>query len=328
MKKISFTVIDQHPEPILRKGDPGTEDNEYGFEGGTVIRLKDGYHLFSAEMCGKPFCLPTRLAHWFSADGVRFERVSTLYRSSADYTGADPRASLWSPMPVFNERENRWNLFYVGYTSEPNRGREQRMHHDGRVWRAVSEREGTEGIGGPYRDVEVVLEPGERSDPWEGLQGTDSFYPYRANGRWLSFYGSAHTQFTPIPWWGVGLAEAEDLAGPWTRCSGINPVPIHHKFVENPVVTRLKDGTYVAVYDGGPKEVGGTGTIGYSVSEDGLTWSRGESIDFVPADGWQRTVRTPLCLLEEEEGVYTVYYTAFDRNRFGNVGKLRVRISG
>jgi hypothetical protein len=32
--------------------------------------------------------------------------VSTLFESSGEFAGADPRASLWSPLPVYDERED------------------------------------------------------------------------------------------------------------------------------------------------------------------------------------------------------------------------------
>ena len=91
----------------ITKGAAGTEENKYGFEGGTVIRLKDGYHLFTSEMAGDPRWVKMKLAHWFSSDGIQWNRISTVRESSGDFTGKDPRAAIWSPMPFFNETKNR-----------------------------------------------------------------------------------------------------------------------------------------------------------------------------------------------------------------------------
>ena len=48
-----------------------------------------------------------------------------------------------------------------------------------------------------YRAAVFVPQPGPDSDAWEGLQGTDSFFPFRVDDRWLAFYGSA--QAPPVP---------------------------------------------------------------------------------------------------------------------------------
>lgn len=114
-----FEVIDCHNGPVLKKGDPGTKDNKYGFEGGRVFKFKGQYHMFTSECFGDPMWVKMKLAHWKSPDGIKWERVSTLYESSGDYTGKDPRTALWSPMPFYNEKESRWNLTYVAYRSKP-----------------------------------------------------------------------------------------------------------------------------------------------------------------------------------------------------------------
>ncbi|WP_391570709.1 hypothetical protein [Cohnella sp.] len=315
-------VVEQSWEhPLLQKGDPGTEGIKYGFEGGRVVRVGGTYHLFTSEMLGKPRFVQMRLAHWSSDDGFSWRRRSTLFESSGDYTGQDPRASLWSPLPVYDEAAGRWNLFYVAYRSMPSTDKEWRENFNGTIWRAVSRKEGPEGVGGPYDDAGIVMQPGPESEPWEGLQGTDSFFPFAAGGRWLAFYGSAKTEKLPVSFWGVGLASSDKLDGKWTRCPGVNPILIDETWVENPIVSRLADGRYAAVFDGGPEH----GTFGYSVSEDGYRWSRGQYVHFRKG-GWIKDVRTPLGLLDNEDGTYAIYYTAFDHGLYGSLGKVTVRI--
>src|ERR1035441_5153521 len=107
-------------------------------------------------------------------DRIHWTRASTLFVSSGDQTGKNPRASLWGPLPVWNEKTGRWELFYVGYRSQNQTEPQWLLGYEGRIWRAVSKKKGLSGIGGPYEDVGVILEPGPLSDPWEGLQGTDS----------------------------------------------------------------------------------------------------------------------------------------------------------
>jgi hypothetical protein len=303
-------VVKRHPEPVLTVRSEGAEGNKYGFEGGRVVKVQNIYHLFTSEMVGDPHWVKMRLAHWASTDRIHWKRSATLYESSGDFTGHDPRAALWSPMPVFDPDAKRWNLFYVAYQAAPDTGHEWLTNHEGRIWRAVSETPGWDGIGGPYRDAGIVLERGKDSDPWEGLQGTDSFFPYRAGGKWYALYGSAHTESLPISLWQVGLASAASLGGPWIRCTDLNPLRTEPRFIENPIVTRLTDGTYVAVYDNHqPNEVG------YAVSTDGIHWSSGQHLIVQTGNGiWASEVRTPLGLVEEGNGQYTLFYTANEKS--------------
>ncbi|MGB8030756.1 MAG: hypothetical protein WCF30_13965 [Terracidiphilus sp.] len=307
---IRLIVVKRHPGPVLTVRSEGAEGNKYGFEGGRVVKVQNIYHLFTSEMVGDPHWVKMRLAHWTSTDRVHWKRCATLYESSGDFTGNDPRAALWSPMPVFDPDAKRWNLFYVAYQAAPDTVYEWRTNHEGRIWRAVSETPGWEGIDGPYRDAGIVLERGKDSDPWEGLQGTDSFFPYRAGGKWYALYGSAHTERLPISLWQVGLASAASLGGPWIRCTDLNPLRTEPRFIENPIVMRLTDGTYVAVYDNHqPNEVG------YAVSTDGIHWSSGQHLIVQTGNGiWASEVRTPLGLVEEGNGQYTLFYTANEKS--------------
>lgn len=119
--------------------------------------------------------------------------------------------------------------------------------------------------------------------PCQGLQGTDSFYPYRVNGSlWAALVGTSHEE-TPNPWpggkWPVSLATAPALAGPWTR---YNPqgapaaapcVDLNGGFSENPVVTSAPPNSpaaFHAVIDFLGEEGSG---FGYTSSVDGITWS-------------------------------------------------------
>lgn len=162
-------------------------------------------------------------------------------------------------------------------------------------------------MDGPYVDLRVILEPGVDSDPWEGLQGTDSFFMYPANGRWYAFFGGARTEHWPCNFWGVGLATAPDMAGPWKCCSNLNPVDLENKFAENPVVTKLENGLYIAVVDGG----GINEKFGYTLSKDGINWSKAYFIDLEPqVEKWWSLMRTPLGLISEGNNEYTLFFTA------------------
>ena len=303
---LRLRVTKQFDEPILTVNSPEAKCVKYGFEGGRVLKLNGIYHLFTSEMVGDPHWVKMRLAYWTSRDRLHWERVSTLFESSGDFTGKDPRAALWSPMPIFDEATGRWNLFYVAYQAAPDTTEKWLTNHEGRIWRAVSKATGLEGIAGPYEDVGIVLERGNNSDPWEGLQGTDSFFPYRVRRKWYAFYGTAHTEKQPISLWQVGLAWAPTLAGPWKRCSPINPANIERVFIENPVVTRLSDGWYVAVYDNDAAHA-----IGYTLSKDGIHWTKGRKLIVQRGKGiWASEIRTPLGLVPEGKNSFTLFYTA------------------
>ena len=303
---LRLRVTRQFDEPILTVLSPGAEGNKYGFEGGRVLKLNGTYHLFTSEMVGDPHWAKMKLAHWTSQDRLHWKRVSTLVESSGDFTGKDPRAALWSPMPVYDAKDGRWNLFYVAYQCAPNTAKEWLNNYEGRIWRAVSKVKGRGGVDGPYEDVGVVLQRGKDSDAWEGLQGTDSFFPYQAGRQWLAFYGTAHTEAMPIRLWQVGLVRARGLAGPWKRCTELNPLVIEKVFIENPIATGLSDGTFVAVYDNKVER-----SVGYSFSADGLHWTRGQALIVQKGTGvWASEVRTPLGLIPEGQDSFTLFYTA------------------
>jgi hypothetical protein len=305
----ALEVTKRWPNPILTIHSEGAEGNKYGFEGGRVLKIKDTYHLFTSEMVADPHWVKMRLAHWTSQDRIHWKRESTLAESSGDFTGKDPRAALWSPLPVYDPKDGRWNLFYVAYQAAPDTAERWLTNHEGRIWRAVSTVPGEEGIGGPYTDAGIVMQRGKDSDPWEGLQGTDSFFPYLVGDRWYAFYGSAHTEKLPLSSWQVGLATAPSLAGPWTRCTEFNPLKVESRFIENPIVAQLGNGTYVAVYD-----TDATNAIGYTLSKDGVHWSSGQHLVVQEgAGGWATEVRTPLGLVEEGKDLFTLLYTANEK---------------
>jgi hypothetical protein len=299
---IDISVNSNATRRVLSVQDRGTEDIPNGFEGGTIIKNRQAYHLFTTEMLGQPDFLHTRLGYWSSLDGLHWTRKSTLFASSEDYTGKDPESALWAPMPVYDPEAQRWNLFYVAYRSKPNVGDAWYGNYDGRIMRATSQLSGQAGIGGPYVKDAPILQPGNSSDVWEGLQGVDSFFPYPAAGGWAGFYGTAHTERKDILWQ-VGLAAAPHLAGPWKRCTALNPVPLGKTFVENPVVSRIGK-AYLAVFDVDGEDAH---SIGYAVSSDGFHWSEGHYLEMMsdPHD----IVRTPLALIHLHGDSYQLYVT-------------------
>lgn len=347
-KPALFTIIGGPDTPVIDEGMPGTETIQGGFEGGQMIKLGDTYHMFPTERAGeagqpaKYDRIKTRIGHWTSKDAINWERQSTLYQSSGTYAVShydnpmnDRRAAIWSYMPIFNKKKNRWQGHYLAYTCDsvvaPN-------HSFGRIWRCESEVEGIEGIGGPYRDCGIVIEPGLDSQLWEGRQGVASFFPYRVGDKWYGFISGAYPYLTKADYpfggkpthWYVGLAEAEDLEGPWTRMNDINPITsIHPRFVENPIVSQLPNGIYIAVFDGGPEWLNLPNMPAYTLSKDGINWSEAR---YLPIDTkvtrWWDTMRTPLGLIPEGDDVYTMVYAAVNNERrFHPMGMVKLKLN-
>jgi hypothetical protein len=340
-------LVKSYENPVITVESPGAEGIKYGFEGGRALKIGKIYHLITTEVSGEPRYVKTRLGYWTSPDRIHWRRVSTLFESSGNQSGDDVRASLWGPMPVYNHKDDRWELFYVGYRSAPesshyppdndpqdrnpylesvdpaHRNPQLFYAYGGTIWRAVSRTKGLDGIGGPYQDVGIILKPSPDSEPWEGFMGTDSFFPFRVKRKWYGFYGSCHTANIPVEAWRVGLVSSPHLAGPWKRVSELNPVVIDRYFVENPIVTQVNDGTYVAVYNGPAGEA-----FGYSTSRDGIHWSTGVNLTIQPKAGehWADPVRTPLGLIPEQDDTFTVFYTGFLKGGETAVGFVTLRL--
>lgn len=329
-ESIVLEALEPNGQIVIGHDHAGLEGNKHGFEGGCAVRTEDACHLFLAEMSGDPFWVTMRLGHWKSADMKTWQRVGTLFESKGKGFENDPKYSIWSPMPIYDEIDARWNLFYVCYRGalSPKEG----THMDGKIYRAVSKTPGRAGLAGPYEDAGVLMQPDAESMAWEGQQGVDSFYPYQAGGRWYSHYGSHN--YDPVSPWLVGLASAPALSGPWKRIPAHSPLTFEKEFVENPIVSRVGP-YYVAVYDSSPVAPGNKYIeegihVGYSFSRDGIGWAPGKRLA-IHTEGdanWAADIRTPLGLIPLDEGRFAMFYTARDKSvQFWNVGLAIVRVS-
>ena len=298
------------------------------FEGGTLLRTDDSaLHLFTTDTSHG---LNTSLVYYHaSPHSNQFAFVRQLVCCSTGRPDGLPRASLWAPMPVYDEQLGSWRLYYVSYRSaEPTNptgwftnASGWWFNYDGRIEGAVSTVPGRAGIGGPYKDAGVVLQPDAASQPWEGMQGTDSLSPpflLPDNRTWAAFYGSAQTQRAGVSphalAWYTGLATATSLGRQWVRRKPSSLVDFNGGFSENPIVSWLSPaavsragggsrGLYIAVFDDLNQQTRG---FGLSWSEDGLDWRRPAAIVNVSGGA-----RTPLGSIVEGDGTVSVYYTAY-----------------
>lgn len=313
-----FEIEQQFDHPVISAQDciPG-----YGFEGGVVLKVDGLYRLFTCEFKRSTY-VSKSLPYWVSRDGTQWKFKSVVV--STVLPGFRP----WQPTPIFDHRENRWYLFFVAYDDKV----------QGKIRMMASASKGYDrGINGPWHDLGVIMRPGADSQVWEGCSGVDSFYPYQVKDGWYAMYGSSTWSSTnPHPKWSIGLASAPALKGPWKRCAG-NPLKVEKVFWENPIVSRIGE-WYVAVYDavapGAPTYIPNGGHIaGYTCSKDGIHWLPGGRILVQPTGpaNWSRDLRTPMGLIPEGKGLYTMFYTGFERATAqwtGNesVGAVRLRI--
>jgi len=265
-----------------------------------------------------------RIAYWTSQDAVHWHRKSTIVNSISGRSPTNPRSEVWVTAVEYNKDENAWNIFYVAYRSgDSTKGEIPGNDYAGRIWRAKSVVSGPTGIEGPYADMGIVLEPDNDSQPWEGQQAIACFNPYKVGNTWYAMYdGHYHT---PRGTWPTGIAYAKKLSGPWKRMpEGFNPIHVAKVFMENEIVSRLKDGRYLMVFDSF-----GNQEIGYSLSSDGLHWSPEKRVKVQFKDKrWaldgDHATRTPLCAIEQNDGTFLVIYTALTNKngkKFYGVGK-------
>jgi hypothetical protein len=306
--------------------------------------------MFPTERAGEPGVdayydrVKTRIGHWQSPDAIHWTRTGTIFQSSGTYAIReednpmnDRRAAIWSFNAVFNAQQDRWYGYYLTYTVDKNI---RPNHSFGRIWCTQSQTKGLEGIGGPYQTGQLILEPGLDSQPWEGRQGVASFYPFPVKEGWLGFYSGAfpfqtwadYPKKTQLGWL-IGLAKGPSMDGPWTRLdTTVNPVKsMNPRFLENPIVSQLPNGAYIAVFDGGPDDAGHpfANMIGYSLSNDGLHWSEARYLPLhLKVNRWWSTMRTPLGLIPEGDNVYTIVYAAFANptKRFHPMGMVKVKL--
>ena len=129
------------------------------------------------------------------------------------------------------------------------------------------------------------------------------------------------------PKWNLTLSKANTLRGPWKKLTKDGPVEFHENFAENPVITKLNNGLYVAMVDGGSK------SFGYSISNDGLNWTKAEFINLEKfTKKWWTIMRTPMGLIHEYDNIYTVFFTAYTDKKvqdgeFSEIGMVKFELT-
>lgn len=307
----TFRVIHQPDFSLINAS--VAPDNKYGIEDGIVVRTSGGaLYMIGSEMYADPKWVNMRLGIWRSEDGYKWARQRSLRQSSGVANGTDQHAASWGPFLLWDPTSSRWALSYVSYRSGGAPFPGWSTNWDGQIFFTYAPVTGDAGLdsdfgdSGDWRSTDrMLLGPEPLGPPWppcQGLQGTDSMYPYQlADGTWAALVGTSHQEasWRPVALgegkWFVSLATAPTLNGPWTRH---NPhsrpadapcVNISNGHTENPIVSRQRDGGFLAIFDHLAAQSRG---FGVSCSADGMQW---DSASVVEVGGG---VRTPLGLIE------------------------------
>eukprot|EP01084_Bolivina_argentea_P187979 323685_1 len=337
-------VYETYSYSLINGSTPGLflNQSKYGVEGGQIIFINDTFYLLITEFTGDPLWVPSNLAIWstkISTFPFGWKRTAQLYQSNGvvDCNQSDYRASLGSSITAaFDEQSNKWVLYYVGFQSCNDS--EYFYNRNGRIFMAESIVFGINGILGPYKDINIIMKPDQNSQPWEGMQGVDSFSnPYFVNGHFYAFYGSALTQDKGQSGCcnhSVGMATSESLYGPWIRMPypSVNPCSlcIPNNQIEQPIVIKFSDGTYGLVFDALDHQ--NQGDVGYTFSVDGIIWNPncGQLLTVNPPnDPHFGVARTPqgLVPINGSKTDFYLFFSGEDNGKHESFGFAKVRFS-
>ena len=326
-------VLSTVPYSLINSTTPGVTLNiSGGFETGLIVKVDGSYHMFAAAFPQGPDGGSDIIVHWSSPNGL------SDWRPKQELVHFHQSGGLWfdpvSPMPFYNNATGRWELFFM-WQAQPQRT----WTANGTAYRLLSQTPGRAGISGPWvQDVTPVLAHASDQD-WEaGMQDSISFPFYvPRTGRWFVFYGSGPRMCCAD--WFVGLASAPSQSGPFIRQPTGNPVTLLQaasggaNYTENPTAYALPDGEgFVAVFDPLFDEVttGRAVNIGFGYSQDGVNWlpAEGAAVPVVePGEPfWARVIRTPLGMVDEGDGTWSVFFTAVAlAGNWDGLGLTRVR---
>jgi hypothetical protein len=292
VSSFSLQVIPESVVTIVNSSHPGSVGNKHGYEDGSVVRVGNVTHMMVSELIDDPMWIRMRLGHWMTTElggDSGWTRIGTLVLDGKEMIStancSDPNdvrhnAALWSPTMYFED--DAWYMNWVGYNCGKGYSN---ANTNGEIKLAKSSILGSSGVGGPFvSQVSALLAHDESSQPWEGKQGVDSFFPFRsgaAEKQLLAFYGSS-----PFGWpWNVGLARSKSgsIRGPWERLPHGNPLALNGGHTENPIVLQIDgntstDSVMVMVHDfvAAANKKG----FGMSVSSDGgVSWGNSTVVE-------------------------------------------------
>jgi hypothetical protein len=343
--KLYLELIKTESFPVIDSLNPDSKDIPGGFEAGSTVKLtingQTAYHMISTTMetVGKKRWDHMRIEHWISKDGFLWSRKSALI-----YPHFDPETGLWiltgSPFPWFDNIDNKWYIYfnYMAFNGIKS------WNTPCLLRRAAARIVGIEGINGDFEFPGDIVAPSGVAYPTDAEASSIS-PPFKAlDNRWYAFLGGGPKPLndTSGKWW-VTLVKADAPKGPFKNQPRYAPVPIMNPtgYVENPLPVILKGPKtgkiyWTIIFDYLKSEVttGCNSEIGFSFSLDGLNWptenvqiidlSKGLAGNYLP---WWRAVRVPHQLIDEGNGIFTSYFSAYDKSsQFEGIGRATFRI--
>lgn len=304
-----WRVVSESVCPLIDRSHAGSAGNECGYENGYVIEDERGvYHMLITEMFTRGTknangWIPARIGYWTSENGAAWTRVRTIVQGN-DRTG-DPREHSWSPSFFWNEREEAWEIYWRG---------------NGAVFCLRSRQRGRAGIGAEYAECAKVWPPlCDRAGKEREFASFGNIFRTKG-GRKATFYCYTEEQNGRMQWL-ASLAFLDERTGRWCAESE-EPVFL---YCENPYVYEY-GGNYYCVFD----DLSCQRSIGIGFSEDGEHWESRvldltDSILWANCSWYVNSVRTPLSLIREKDGSFTVFFTAAEqKDGYFSIGKVQI----
>jgi hypothetical protein len=343
--KLSLELIRTEPVPVIDSLNPDAREIPGGFEAGSTIKLtlngNTSYFMISTTMetTGVNRWDHMRAELWISKDGDDWKRHRTLF-----HPHFDSETGLWlltgSPFLFFDESEDRWYIYfnYMAFNGIRNWDTPCLLRRAGAIENGIG------GITGEFEFPGEIVAPSAIAYPTDAEASSISPPFKAADGNWYAFLGGGPKPFnsTSGRWW-VLIVKAPSPKGPFQYIPEFAPVPIMNPtgYVENPLPMKLTGPEtgkeyWAIIFNNleGEVTVGENSKIGFSSSSDGLTWSEQnvQIIDLregLPDDRqeWWRAVRVPHQLVDEGNGIYTCFFSAYDKQgEFEGIGKATFRL--
>jgi hypothetical protein len=333
--------------PVIDSLNPDSRDIPCGFEAGSTLKLtingETNYYMVTSAMASRPQgnyrWTHMRTELWISKNGFNWRRHRILF-----HPHFDQRTGLWqltgSPFPYFDEGEERWYIYfnYMAFNGIRNWDTPCLLR------RAGAKERGMAGILGEFEFPGEIVAPSGIAHPTDAEASSISPPFIAADGHWYAFLGGGPKPFneTSGNWWAL-IVRADSPAGPFTYIPEYAPVPVMDPtgYVENPLPMKLigpeTGKAYWAIvfnYLKGEVTTRKNSKIGFSCSHDGLTWNEQDCqiIDLrkgLPEgrEEWWKVVRVPHRLVDEGDGIYTCFFSAYDKvGIFEGIGRATFRL--
>ena len=343
--RLQLELVRTESVPVIGVNNPDAKDIPAGFEAGTTVKVKineqAAYHMVTTTMetFGSTRWAHMRTEHWISEDGNTWRRHKILFRP-----GTNPETGMWeltgSPFFFFDEKEDRWFVYFNFMAYD----RVRQWDTPTLLRRAGAKTQGLAGINGEFGYPGEIVAPSGIAHPTDAAASSISPPFQAADGKWYAFLGGGPKPFNDKSgsWW-VLIVKAKGPGGPFIYMPEHAPEPFMDPtgFVENPMLTKMKGPFtgkeyWTVIFDFLKPEVttGNNSQIGFSFSEDGLTWPVGNAqiIDMdkglpLGTKPWWRAIRVPHQLIDEGNGLYTCFFSAYDKEgEFQSIGKATFRV--